>query len=148
MADPHVAARAALRRSLIAYSAFLALDVVALSYIIVSGPGGAGYVSLAIVGVIGLLLTLQVWMHIRDIAAPPAETLGVIQKRWSRADLIIVWHSYYIAVERRVFRLRPEDHVLLEVGMRVNVVHFPRTLHVVSISEVRRDPSQPPSAAT
>ena len=128
---------------MVVYAAFLALDVLAASYIVASGPGGAGYVTLAIVAVIGLLLAFQVWMHIRDLGSPVAESQGVLQRKWSRADLIIAWHSYYVSVERRVFRLTPEDHVLLDEGMHVKVVHFPRTLHVVSIHEVRRDATPP-----
>lgn len=122
------------------YVAFLALDALAIYYIAASAPGGAGYVTLTIVGVVGLLLGFQVWMHIRDLGSPMAESEGVVHRKWARADLIIAWHSYYINVERRVFRLRPEDHVLLDEGMYVKVVHFPRTLHVVSVHEVRGSP--------
>jgi hypothetical protein len=125
------------------YTAFLALDVSALAYIVASGPEGAGYVSLFVVGAVGLLLAFQVWMHARDIGSPLAESEGVVQRKWSRADLIIAWHSYYVTVGRRVFRLAPEDHVLLDEGMYVKVVHCPRTLHVVSIHEVRRDATPP-----
>jgi len=122
------------------YVAFFALAALAFYYIAASGPGGAGYVTLTIVGVVGLLLAFQIWMHIRDIGSPMAESEGVVHRKWTRADLIIVWHSYYINVERRVFRLRPEEHVMLDEGMYVKVVHFPRTLHVVSVHEVSAAP--------
>ena len=137
MRDPESAARSSLRRSLLFYLAFLALDLLAVYYIVASDPGGAGYITLTIVGIVGLLLAMQVWMHVRDLGSPLAESEGVVHRKWTRADLIIVWNSYYINVERRVFRLQPEDHVLLNEGMCVKVVHFPRTLHVVSIHEVR-----------
>jgi hypothetical protein len=143
VSDPESVAHAALRRSLLFYTAFLALDVSALAYIVASGPEGPGYVTLFIIGAVGLLLAFQVWMHVRDIGSPLAESEGVVQRKWSRADLIIAWHSYYVTVGRRVFRLRPEDHVLLDEGMYVKVVHCPRTLHVVSIHEVRGAPTLP-----
>ena len=122
------------------YIAFLALDALVFYYIASSDPGGAGYVTLTGVGVVGLLLAFQIWMHIRDIGSPLAESEGVVHRKWARAVLIIVWHSYYINVERRVFRLHPEDHVMLDEGMYVKVVHFPRTLHVVSVHEVSGAP--------
>jgi len=125
------------------YALFLVLDLIAVYYIVTSEPGGAGYVTLTIVGAIGVLLAMQVWMHARDLGSPLAESEGVVHRTWTRADLIIVWTSYYISVERRVFRLRPEDHVLLTQGMLVKVVHFPRTLHVVSVHEVRGVPRPP-----
>ena len=137
MQDPESAARSSLRRSLLFYLAFFALDLLAVYYIVASDPGGAGYVTLTIVGIVGVLLAMQVWMHVRDLGSPMAESEGTVHRKWTRADLIIVWNSYYINVERRVFRLQPEDHVLLNEGMYVKVVHFPRTLHVVSIHEVR-----------
>jgi len=143
--DPESAARASLCRSMVFYIAFLVLDLLAVYYIVTSEPGGAGYVTLTIVGVVGVLLAMQVWMHVRDLGSPLAESEGSVRRKWTRADLIIVWNSYYVNVERHVFRLRPEDHVLLNEGMCVKVVHFPRTLHVVSIHEVRRAPPSPVS---
>jgi hypothetical protein len=125
------------------YAAFLALDLLALYYIVASAPSGAGYVTMTIVGALALLLGLQVWMHVRDLGSPLAESEGIVQRKWTRADLIIAWHSYYINVGRRVFRLKPEDHVMVDEGMLVKVVHFPRTLHVVSIHEVPRAPRPP-----
>ena len=125
------------------YIAFFALAALAFYYIAASEPGGAGYVTLTIVGIVALLLAFQIWMHVRDIGSAMAESEGVVHRKWTRADLIIAWHSYYINVDRRVFRLRPEDHVMLDEGMYVKVVHFPRTLHVVSIHEVRGAPKVP-----
>ncbi len=145
MQDPESAARASLRRSLLFYLAFLMLDLLAVYYIAASDPGGAGYVTLTIVAIVGVLLAMQVWMHVRDLGSPMAETDGTVQRKWTRADLIIVWNSYYINVERRVFRLQPEDHVLLNEGMYVKIVHFPRTLHVVSVHEVR-GAARPPAS--
>ncbi len=127
------------------YAALLALAVLAVYYILADGPGGAGYVTLTIVGAVGLMLAYQVWMHARDLRSPLAESEGVVQRKWSRADLIIAWHSYYITVDRRVFRLQPEDHIMVDEGMYVKVVHFSRTLNVVSVHEVRGVPRPPVS---
>ena len=66
-----------------------------------------------------------------------------MQRKWSRAELLIVWHSYYVAVDRRMFRLQPEDHVMIDEEMYVKIVHFPRTLSVVSIQQVRDAPRPP-----
>jgi hypothetical protein len=119
------------------YAALCALDALAVYYIVSSGPEGAGYVTLTVVAVVGLLLAHQVWMHVRDLSSPLAESEGVVLRKWARADLIIAWHSYYVNVERRVFRLEPQDHVMIDEGMYVKIVHFPRTLNVVSVHEVR-----------
>ncbi len=125
------------------YAVILAGDVYLLYFIATNGPHGVGYVTLAVAAVVGLLLAHQVWMQFRDLRAPLTESEGVVQKKWSRAELLIVWHSYYVAVDRRMFRLEPEDHVMVDEEMYVKIVHFPRTLNVVSIEEVRAAPRPP-----
>jgi xanthosine utilization system XapX-like protein len=126
------------------YMALLAIAALAFYYIVANAESGAAYVTLSIVGAVGLLLGYQVWMHVRDLGSPLAEREGVVTRKWSRADLIIAWHSYYVTVGRTVFRLAPEDHIMVDEGMAVQVVHFPRTLSVVSIHELRSDPQPKP----
>lgn len=125
------------------YAVILAGDIFLLYFIASHGPQGVGYVTLAVVAVVGLLLAHQVWMQLRDLRAPLTESEGVVRKKWSRAELLFVWHSYYVAVDRRMFRLQPEDHVMVDEEMYVKIVHFPRTLSVVSIQQVRASPGPP-----
>jgi hypothetical protein len=134
--DPEPAARAALRRSAIIYTLLLAADVIVLGYVVAGGASGGAYVTLTIVGLVGLLLAYHVYQHVRDLGSVLAESTGLVTRKWTRADLIIAMQSYYITVGRTVFRLRPEDHIRIDEGMYVKVVHFPNTLNVVSIHEV------------
>lgn len=143
MQDPESEARASLFRSLLIYSALLGIAALALYYIISAGPRGAGYVTLSIVAVVALLLASQVFQHYRDLRSPLVESEGVIQRKWSRADLIIFLHSYYLSVDRAVFRVRSEDYAMVDEAMYVKVVHFPNTRNVVSIHEIRRPPPDP-----
>jgi hypothetical protein len=87
-----------------------------------------------------------VWLHGRDLRSPLSESEGVVLRKWQRADLIIAWQSFYLQVDRAIFKLRPEDYILLDEGMYVKVVHFPRTLNVVSIHQVQRAAPPPPSS--
>lgn len=138
MQDPEPAARASLVRSLIIYTLLFAVDALVVYYIVASGEGGAAYVTMSIVAVVGLLLGYQAVQHYRDLRTPLAESVGVVQRKWTRADLIIAWNSYYVTVDRTVFRVRPEDYIHLDEAMYVKVVHFPNTLNVVSIHELKR----------
>ena len=74
---------------------------------------------------------------------PLTESEGPVVRKWTRADMLIAWHSYYVAVGRTVFRVAPEDYVMVDEEMYVKIVHFPRTLHVVSVREVRGAPRPP-----
>jgi len=140
--EPERIARASLRRSTIIYSAILGIDLLVLAYIISTGASGAAYVTFTIVGIVGLLLAYNVVQHVRDLGSPLTETEGTILRKWSRADLLIAWHSYYLNVDRAIFKVSPIDYALLNEGMYVKVVHFPRTLSVASIHEGRGP--QPP----
>ncbi len=117
------------------YLALLATDLLAVYYIVANGDGGGAYVTLSIVGLVGLLLAYQVVQHLRDLNAMLAETEGVVARKWQRADLVIALQSYYISVGRTVFRVRPEDYLFLNESAYVKVVHFPNTLTVVSVHE-------------
>jgi hypothetical protein len=135
--EPESAARASLVRSLLIYAALFAVDGAVVWFIISSGVQGAGYVTLSIFVVVGMMLAYQVVEHVLDLRAPLAESEGIVQKKWKRADLVIAWDSFYIKVDRSVFRLRAEDWVNIDEAMFVKVVHFPHTLNVVSVHEMR-----------
>jgi hypothetical protein len=122
------------------YTVLLAVDLVVVAYIVSSGVRGAGYVTLSIVGAVGLLLAYEVWQHFRDIGSPLAESEGIVLRKWKRADLVIAWDSFYIQVGRVIFKLDPRDYLRIEADMYVKIVHFPRTLNVVSIHEMRGAP--------
>jgi hypothetical protein len=140
---PTTAPRASLLRSLFFYSALLAVDILAIIYVLSVGVAGAGYLTLAVIAVVGALLAYQVWTHLLDAGASVVETEGVVERKWQRADLIIVWHSYYITVGRRVFKIAPEDYIMVDEEMPVKVVHFPHTLNVVSVRDARKRPPLP-----
>ena len=144
MEEPEASARASLRRSGLIYAILLIADLVVIAYILAGASSGGAIVTLSVVGVVGLLLAYQVLQHIRDLNAPLAESEGAVQRKWTRADLIIAMQSYYVTVDGTVFRLKPEDHLLVDVGMFVKVVHFPHTLNVVSIHEMARPPDARP----
>ncbi len=133
--DPESLARAALRRGAIFYTALLLLDAAVIWLIADAGAGGAAYVTLTVVGLVGLLIGYTAVQHIRDLGGQLAESEGMITRKWARADFIIFMQSYYIMVERTVYKLQPEDYIHLNEGMYVKVVHFPHTLNVVSVHE-------------
>ena len=150
---------------MVIYEVLLVPTIAVLVWLATSNPTGFAYFSMSVAAVVGLLLGYQAFAHFRDLRSPLSESEGVVQRIWSRADLIIAWHSYYVAVDcaaadgtaadgassaRKLFRLQPEDYVHLEdrframarleppVDLYVKVVHFPMTLNVVSIHEVLR----------
>lgn len=143
---------------------YVVLLMPALAFVVwiaTSSPTGFAYVSMSVGAIVALLLGYQVYAHWRDMRSPLAESEGVVQRIWSRADLIIAWHSFYVTVvlptgERKLFRMQPEDYVQLEdrfrslsrldppIDLYVKVVHFSMTLNVVSVHETRQPIDVPP----
>jgi hypothetical protein len=136
-------ARWSMVRSLVFYFAVATACVVAAVYIYALPPGGFGWVSLVIVTVLSLLAWWQVWQFGRDMWSQPVEKRGQLAKKWQRAELFLVWQSYFVLVDRAVFKLEPEQWVYLQESDAVQAWHFPRTFTVVSfqkVDPVRTDP--------
>jgi hypothetical protein len=131
-------ARLSVLRSLAFYTVILVADVAALLYVsVLAGPPrGFGWVTLAVTVVLGLLLVQQVWQHARDASAVVVETEDVILRKFQRAELIFVWQNSYLQVGRTIFNVDARDYILVKEGQLVRVVHFPRTLKVVSVEAV------------
>ncbi len=121
------------------YSVLCAAVLAGIVWVAQNAASGAAYVTMALAGAIALLLAYYVLQHLRDLRAQAAERVGPIQKKWSRADLIIAWHSYYIMVDRKIFQIQPEQYIYLEEGQRARIVHFPHTLRVITAERARED---------
>jgi len=131
--DPEPAPRSALLRNLAVYAALLVVDALVVAYAVRSGVGGIGYVTVSFVALVGLLLAYQVWLYGRDLGSPLTETEGVVLRKWQRADLVVVWQSFYVQIDRSIFKVEPLDYHLVTDGTYIKIVHFPRTLNVVSV---------------
>jgi hypothetical protein len=131
--------RGGLRRGVLLYLALTAIAVAICVLVFLNRASNAAFITIVIAGGIGLLFAYQTVQHIRDLTHPMARTEGAITKKFQRADLIIVWQSYYIALNRKLFRVDPHDYIMVDEGMRVVVDYFPHTLNVVAVT-----PDTPP----
>lgn len=134
-------ARTSVLRSTLLFSPFLAVSAFALSYIIGDvihdGATAGRIVGLVLTGVITLLLVYQVVQSIRDLFAEHVETVGVVERQWSRNEFLLFRNSY-IFVKNDVFRVEQEEYIEIKLGDTVRVVHFPHTAAVESVEVVER----------
>lgn len=134
-------ARAAVLRSALLFTPFLAVVLVALAFIlretVNEGTSAGRVVGLVLVGSVALLLAYQVLQSVRDLFSRPVETTGLVERRWSRADFFLFRNSY-IFVGRDVFRLAPEEFVQVDLGDTVRILHYPHTSTVEAIEVVQR----------
>lgn len=135
MDDREASVRASVRRGAILYALLFVADALVFYLILVNRQSPGAFFSLFLVGAVGLLLGYQFVQYARDVGAPLAESEGIVTRKWQRAELLIAWQSYYVTIERTVFRVRPEDYLELTEGRLVKVVHLPHTLNIVSIHQ-------------
>ncbi len=141
MVEAGPSARATVLRSLLLFTPFLLVVLVALTFLLRStvdeGASGGRIVALVLMGSVALLLVYQVVQSVRDLFSRMVETIGRVERRWSRSDLLLFRNSY-IFVGRNVFRLPPEQFVEIGLGDTVRIVHYPHTAAVEAIEVVAR----------
>ena len=136
-----LSARATVLRSFLLFTPFLLVVLVALTFLLRStvdeGASGGRIVAVVLMGSVALLLVYQVVQSVRDLFSRTVETIGRVERRWSRSDLFLFRNSY-IFVGRNVFRLPPEQFAEIDLGDTVRIVHYPHTAAVEAIEVVAR----------
>lgn len=131
----------AVLRSALVFTPVLAVALVALGYIAQEiadkGSSGGRVVALVLIGFVALLLAYQVVQSLRDLFSRTVETVGVVDRCWTKNDFFLFRNSY-IFVERDVYRLSPELSVTVDSGDSVRIVHYPHTGAVETIEVVAR----------
>ncbi|MEX1255615.1 MAG: hypothetical protein WEE64_14850 [Dehalococcoidia bacterium] len=132
----------AVLRSVLLFSPFLAITLIILALIVQDvgreGASAGSIVGLVIVGFVTLLLGYQVIQGLRDLLSQTKETVGLVERRWSRSEFLF-FQNTYIFVERNVFRIEPEHALDIESGSVVRITHLPHTGTVESVEVVQRE---------
>ena len=131
----------AVLRSALVFTPVLTVALVALWYIAQEiadkGSSGGRVVALVLIGFVALLLAYQVVQSLRDLFSRTVETVGVVDRCWTKNDFFLFRNSY-IFVGRDVYRLSPEHGVTVDAGDSVRIVHYPHTGTVETIEVVAR----------
>lgn len=131
----------AVLRSALVFTPVLAVALVALGYISQEiadkGSSGGRVVALVLIGFVALLLAYQVVQSLRDLFSHTVETIGVVDRCWTKNDFFLFRNSY-IFVDRDVYRISPAHAVTVESGDSVRIVHYPHTGAVETIEVVAR----------
>jgi hypothetical protein len=95
------------------------------------GPSGL-IITLLLLSLAAFLTGHQSIQSLRDLRSSPRLSTGLVDRKWSRADLFVM-RSYYIYVDRSVFKVTPLIYIELEEGDTVSVNHYPHTNTVISV---------------
>jgi len=141
MAAAGGSARSAVTRTTVLFSPFLALCLLGFGYIVRDAAADGATVGrvtgLVMVGLVALVLGYQVIQSVRDLFAGLTETVGLVDRRWSRNEFLL-FRNTYIFVDGNVYRLTPEQGFGVDPGDMVRIVHSPHTSSVETIEVVTR----------
>jgi hypothetical protein len=133
--EAYRAARSSLRRTVLVFTPLFLLSLAGIGIIMFSlvreGPGGL-IITLVLLSLAAFLTGHQSTQSWRDLRSLPRLTSGLVDRKWTRADLFIM-RSYYIYVSRSVFKVTPLIYNELEEGDTVSVNHYPHTNTVIAV---------------
>ncbi len=135
-------AKNAVLRSALLFTPFLAITLFGLGWIgseiARDGATGGRVIGLVFVASVALLLGYQVVQSIRDLLSQPVETIGEVERSWTRKEMFLFRNSY-VFMDREVYRVPPEQYIDLTPGDKVRIVHLPHTGAVETIERVGPD---------
>jgi len=133
--EAYRAARSSLRRTVLVFTPLFLLSLAGIGIIIfnLAREGASGLIITLVLLLLAAFLTgHQSIQSLRDLRSLPTVSGGLVDRKWSRADLFIL-RSYYIYVDRSVFKVTPLIYSELEEGDSVSVNHYPHTNTVIAV---------------
>jgi hypothetical protein len=133
--EAHRAARSSLKRTALVFMPLFLLSLAGIGIVIFNlvGEGPSGLIiTLVLLSLAAFLTGHQGIQSLRDLRSSPTVSSGLVDRKWSRADLFVL-RSYYIYVDRSVFKVTPLIYTELEEGDKVSVNHYPHTNTVISV---------------
>lgn len=99
------------------------------------GHGGTWFL-VVVLGVLASLFGFQAAQSLLDLRAEPRETTGMITRRWSRSDSLVL-KSHYVRVDDKI--LRGDVFLLAEVkeGDRVRVRFYPHSAVLLRVEKLK-----------
>ena len=133
--EAYRAARSSLIRVALVFTPLFLLSLAGIGIVIFNlvreGPSGL-IITLLLLSLAAFLTGHQSIQSLRDLRSSPTVSNGLVDRKWSRADLFVL-RSYYIYVDRSVFKVTPLIYTELEEGDKVSVNHYPHTNTVISV---------------
>ena len=133
--EAYRAARSSLIRVALVFTPLFLLSLTGMGIVIFNlvreGPSGL-IITLLLLSLAAFLTGHQSIQSLRDLRSSPTVSNGLVDRKWSRADLFVL-RSYYIYVDRSVFKVTPLIYTELEEGDTVSVNHCPHTNTVISV---------------
>jgi hypothetical protein len=109
-------------------------------------PGARAVVGMILLAGMAFLFGYQSLQSLRDLREQPLTITGPITRRWTKRDAFVS-KSYYITVERAIYRIPVQVYLDLLVKDGVAIVAYPHTGTVLSVERVSRPEPEEPAAS-
>lgn len=98
---------------------------------------GSTWFLVVVLAVLSVLFGFQAFQALLDLRAEPAEEAGIVSRRWSRSDSLVM-RSHYIRIGDHI--LRGDLFVLdgVKEGDEVRVRYFPHSAVLVAVEKLKK----------
>ncbi len=109
--------------------------------------GARAPVGMVLLAGMAFLFGYQSLQSLRDLRERPLSITGAISRRWTKRDAFVS-KSYYITVDRAIYRIPVQIYLDLLVRDEVGIVAYPHTGTVLSVERLSRpEPEEPAPTA-
>jgi len=112
----------------------LALSTIAISSF-VQGNTGAIF-PLIFLGIISFAVLYEFVSSVRDLRSVPAETTGEIKRMWKKSRFLLLGRQDYLLLDRKIFEIKTTTAMMLDVGDKISILHWPKTLKIIKLEKV------------
>lgn len=141
---PKLSPRARVVRDAVVFTVMLLLCAVPL-LLMLAGIWGRAIPGMVILVLLSALFGYQSLQSVRDLFAAPQEVSGVVARRWTKHDMLFA-KSYYISINRAIFQIPADAYLYVRARDTVQVVAYPHSGTVVSVTRLSRPEAEPPTA--
>lgn len=139
MLEPNVLeSRANSRRSVVLRAVILTpMAVLLLSLLAISVQYlPSSFLAVTVLALGGIPAGIEAYSAIRDLRTEPITTRGTIRRLWKKTRFLFFGRVDYMLVERRLFEINAVTAMELRDGDEVEIVHWPRTNVLISLTRV------------
>src|SRR5437588_68462 len=111
-----LSARGRVVRDAIVYTPLFLLCLVPL-VLMVAGVFDRAILAMVLLAIVTFLFGFQSVQSLRDLREQPREVQGPVTRRWTKRDVVVA-KSYYVTVEKAIFRIPVESYLDILEGDR------------------------------
>jgi hypothetical protein len=134
-------ARNRILRSAVIWTPFFVVSLAGLVFfffdrLLTGGDNGGTWFLVVVLGVLTFLFGFQSIQSLLDIFGHVHESTGLVTRRWSRTDSLVMRSHYFRLDNKQIFHVDTLQHREVKEGDRVRVRYYPHSSLVVKVEKL------------